>query len=177
MISMDKELWKDIPNYEGLYQVSNLGNVKSLKKELKKRQHRNGYLCVVLYKNKKAKEILIHRLVAMTFLNNKNNYECINHINGIKTDNRADNLEWCTYSHNTKEAYRNGLLKANYEVLRNNSKKLSTRVLQLDKNTKEVIKEWDSMKQAETTLNIKTHINEVISGKRKSAGGYLWEVA
>lgn len=181
-----EEIWKDIPGYEGYYQVSNLGNVKSLKRKtnnqccnkdiiLKKRKHKNGYVFAMLYKNGKSKTISIHRLVANTFLKNKNNYECINHINGIKDDNRAINLEWCTYSHNTKEAFRTGLMKPNYKVLRENSKKLSIKVLQIDKITKEIIKEWASMKEAEETLHISTHINEVISGKRKSAGGFLWK--
>lgn len=182
---MYKETWKDIEGYEGLYQVSNLGNVKSLKREtnnqnckedkiINKKLHKNGYYCSVLYKNGTPKEILIHRLVAKAFLKNTNNYECVNHINGIKTDNRATNLEWCTFSHNTKEAFRTGLMKTNYEVLRKNANAMAIKVLQIDKNTNEIIKEWNSMKEAEDTLNIKTHINEVISGKRKSAGGFLW---
>lgn len=179
------EIWKDIPNYEGLYQVSNLGRIKSLKREannqyckddtiLKVRKHKNGYCFVALYKNGKSKEISIHRIVATSFLENSNNYPSINHINGNKEDNRIENLEWCSPSHNTKEAFRIGLMKPNYKVLKENSKRLSIGVLQIDKLTKKVIKEWDSMKEAEDTLKIKTHINEVISGRRKSASGFLW---
>lgn len=183
---MYKETWEDIKNYEGLYKVSNLGNVKSLKREtnnqfckedkiLKKRKHKNGYDFVVLYKNGTSKEVSIHRLVATAFLENKNNYDCVNHINGIKNDNRVENLEWCTFSHNTKEAFKTGLMKTNYKVLKKNSEAMAIKVLQIDKNTNEIIKEWNSMKEAEDALNIKTHIYEVIGGKRKSAGGFLWK--
>lgn len=180
------EVWKDIPDYEGRYQASSLGRIKSLKREtnnqyckediiLKIKRHKNGYLFAALYKNGKQKDISIHRLVATTFLENKNNYPCINHINGNKEDNSVSNLEWCSYSHNTKEAFKTGLMKPNYKVLRENSKKSAIKVLQIDKITKKVIREWDSMKEAEDTLHITTHINEVISGRRKSAGGFLWK--
>lgn len=183
---MNKEIWKDIPDYEGLYQVSSLGNVKSLKREtnnqsckedkiLKLRLHKNGYYCIVLYKNHKSKELLVHRLVAKTFIKNKNNLPCVNHIDGNKQNNCVSNLEWCTASHNTKEAFRLGLMKPNYELLKREREKRSIPILQIDKKTDEVIKEWKSMNKAQKELNIKTKIYEVISGKRKSAGGYYWK--
>ena len=106
-----KEIWKSIPSYEGLYQASNLGNIKSLtrsgakEKILKGEMDDSGYIRVVLSKNNIKKKYKIHRLVAMAFIDNTNNYSQINHKNGIKTDNRIENLEWCTPSYNTIHSY------------------------------------------------------------------------
>ncbi len=111
------EIWKDIPNYEGLYQVSNMGRVKSLIKEwntytdrLVKRKERisNGhkgkgdYLCFVLLKNNKSKHFKVHQLVAMSFLNHVpcGHDKVVDHINGIKTDNRLENLQVITHIEN-----------------------------------------------------------------------------
>lgn len=102
-----KEIWKDIEGYEGLYQVSNLGRVKSLKREsknnknvtdriLKYKLDTYGYPTVILYKEAKAKTVKIHRLVASIFIPNTCNFIEINHKNGIKIDFRIENLEWCT---------------------------------------------------------------------------------
>lgn len=95
-----EEIWRDVPKYEGLYQVSNLGNVKSFKwnKErlLKKRLMKTGYFSVVLMKDNKRKEIYIHQLVAISFLNHKpngTNHLVVDHINNIKTDNKIENIQ------------------------------------------------------------------------------------
>lgn len=120
-----KEIWKDIKGYEGLYQVSNLGNVKSLDRIIiskdKKRNIRgrilhlsicpDGYFFCHLCKNGKDKNCKVHRLVAETFIKNPDNYPCINHIDGNKLNNKIENLEWSSYSHNVKEAFRLGLRK------------------------------------------------------------------
>ena len=128
---MNKEIWKDIPNYEGLYQASNLGRIRSLDRIRKQYNHNGiatvkykgkilkqqiksgtGYYVVRLYdNNKKSKTKLIHRLIAETFLKNENNNPVVNHIDGNKQNNMATNLEWCTQSHNVKESYRLGLQK------------------------------------------------------------------
>jgi hypothetical protein len=106
------EKWKDLPNYEGLYQVSNLGNVKSLytNKILKPSFDKFGYARFSASKNKKQKTLRIHRLVGELFVDNPLNLPQINHKDGIKNNNCSDNLEWCTDSENKKHAYREKLM-------------------------------------------------------------------
>lgn len=107
------EIWKEIPDYEGLYQISNFGNVKSLisNKILKPSKDRFGYVRFNALKNKKAKTLRIHRLV-MEIFNPIDNIMQVNHIDGNKLNNRLDNLEWCTDSENKKHAYKTGLMVA-----------------------------------------------------------------
>lgn len=104
------EVWKEIAGYEGLYEVSNLGRVKSLNHPqlfiLSPVLTVFGYHEVSLRKNGSAKIFKLHRLVATTFLENPLNKRCINHKSGVKINNAVDNIEWCTYSENTKHMYR-----------------------------------------------------------------------
>lgn len=97
------EVWKDIKGYEGLYQVSNLGNVKSIfyrNQILKQTTDRYGYKIIYLYKNKIRKTFKVHRLVATMFIDNPENKAFIDHINTVKNDNRVENLRWVTASEN-----------------------------------------------------------------------------
>jgi DNA-binding CsgD family transcriptional regulator len=107
-----EEIWKDIPNYEGYYQVSNLGRVKSFKwgkeRVLKFGLNRGGYYFVNLWKGGEAKTNSVHRLVMLAFFGESELY--VNHINGVKTDNRLENLEYCSRSENTQHAYDTGLM-------------------------------------------------------------------
>ena len=109
------EIWNSIKYYPQ-YEVSNLGNVKSLGNEftrkervLKKGITKNGYEVVVLIKDKKQKTTYVHRIVADSFLKNTDNKREVNHINGIKTDNKVSNLEWATTSENSLHAFKNNL--------------------------------------------------------------------
>lgn len=104
-----KEVWKDVVGYEGYYEVSNLGRVRSLghdawhKGKILKPSFdgKRNYLFVGLHKNGKATQRNVHRLVAETFIQNPDNLPCVNHINEVKADNRAINLEWCTVEYNS----------------------------------------------------------------------------
>lgn len=170
-----QEIWKDIKDYEGLYQVSNFGNVRSLyriENYSKYKRKRNGkilrqnttraYNYVILCKNNKTKTFRTHRLVAETFLPNSNNYPVINHIDGNKQNNRIENLEWCTYKYNIEEAYRLGLSK---------TKKINQYDLKGN-----YIKTWNSIINASKTLKIDTSaITKCCRGKRNKAGGYKWK--
>lgn len=114
---MSKSFIKDIKNYEGLYTISNKGVIRSLYtgKIIKQSLNRYGYYQVRLYKNKMYKNYTVHRLVAETFIQNIHNAESVNHIDGNKTNNKVENLEWCSPSENFKKACRAGLIaKGNF---------------------------------------------------------------
>lgn len=120
-----KETWLDIAGYEGYYQVSNFGNVKSLevtysvcntertrKSRIMAQEKRpNGYMQIGLCKGTTQKKFRIHRLVAMAFIPNPHNLPIVHHLDNIKSNNSSVNLEWCTFSKNTKHAYDMGLIK------------------------------------------------------------------
>ena len=111
---------KEVCGYEGLYLIDSLGNVVSCPRQqgsrfvnqykiLGTKINRLGYKEVALSKDGKTRTVLLHRLLALHFIDNPNNLPCVNHRNGVKTDNRLENLEWCTRSQNTKHAYENNL--------------------------------------------------------------------
>lgn len=118
-----KERWKDIEGYEGLYQISDHGRVKSLKRvvsngtsirkipETFRKIVKTEYYHIHLWKDNKYKLGIIHRLVAQAFIPNPKNKPCVNHIDGNKENNYYKNLEWCTYSENNKHSYDVGLKK------------------------------------------------------------------
>lgn len=164
-----KEIWKDIKGYEGLYQVSNMGNVKSLnyrhtgkERILRPMVIRNGYLIVTLYKNGKCKRLLVHRLVLMTFapINNMDKLD-VNHRDENKKNNNLDNLEWCDRKYNNNYGTR--------------TQKISKPVVQIDTTTNEVINVYCSSWEAKRQGFHQGNIIQCCKGKLKTHKGYKWQ--
>lgn len=187
-----EEVWKDIKGYEGLYQVSNRGRVKSLERrvvgkngnmyyyheKIKKACLMNhGYMVVDLHKNGKNKHAYIHRLIAEYFIPNPENKPQINHKNGIRHDNRIENLEWVTCYENNK--HMKEVLKTAYilppKYGKDNPK--SRRILQFTKEGK-FIKSYETLTEAERCTGAHhSNISKVALGKRNFAGGFVWKYA
>jgi len=179
------EVWKDIKGYEGLYQVSNLGRVKSLERTLTRKNgrrqtiqerilkpliRRDGYLQVVFYNsNGKSERIYIHRLICKAFHENPENKPCVNHIDENKTNNSASNLEWCTYAENINHGTRNR--RAGKAI----AKALSKPVGQYTRDGK-LIKVWQSAHEVQRQLGFyQGNISRAVLGKTKTAYGYVWK--
>ncbi len=171
------EIWKDIEDYEGIYQISNLGKLKSFKgsKEmiLNPGIKSTGYVATTLCKQS-TKYVRIHRLVANAFIPNPENKPCINHKNGIKHDNRAENLEWCTYSENMLHAYKTGLKKHHYIGKTGKDHCASRPIIQYSM-TGEKIDEHESQMNAERKTGIRhEYISRSCRGKVELSSGYIW---
>jgi hypothetical protein len=178
------EIWKEIKGFEALYEVSNLGNVKRLKgyqaqkeRHLSKINNKKDYLFVNLSKHGIKKAYYIHRLVASAFLENKKNKEEVNHINGIRGDNRLDNLEWTTRSENHFHRY-NVLKQKGVNFGKTGAANWkSKKVHQLDLNGN-FLKSYPAVMEAMRKTNInEASIRGCICGKQKTAGGYKWKYA
>lgn len=159
------EIWKAIEGYEGLYEISNYGRVKSLKRKriLKQCLTYKGYCCIGLYKNNKFKSFLVHRLVAMAFIQNPNKFPIINHKDENKANNHVDNLEWCTHKYNTN--YGTGIKRKNEKCLKP-IKCVETNII------------YSSASELKKLYGYHTGlISDVCNGKRqhKTAYGYHWE--
>ncbi len=181
------EIWKDIKGYEGLYQVSTLGRVRSFDRYVKNRMsnknikrgkvltpctNRNGYKQLNLIINTKKKPKTIHRLVAETFISNPENKPCVNHIDGNKKNNNVKNLEWVTYSENTIHALKKGL---KIPLKGMNHYKRPINQFTLDGK---FVKRWESIKQVQEEWHLKsTSISACCRGKIKTSLGYKWEYA
>ena len=184
------EEWKDIPTLEGRYQASSKGRIRSLdmitnngtqlrKGKIRKlNKDKYGYFHVSIIQDGKTKFPFVHRLVAMTFIPNPNNYPQINHKDECKENNCIENLEWCDANYNTNYGTRNIRTSESLEKLnlhRNNA----IPILQIDKKTKQIIKTYKSIDEAVEINGFPTrsHISECCSEKpkRKSAYGFIWK--
>lgn len=160
------EIWKSIKGYENLYEVSNIGNVRNKKNKVLKVKNinSNGYYRVELWKKNKKRNVLIHRLVAETFIPNLNNLPCINHIDMNRKNNCVSNLEWCTQKMNMKFA----------SLFSDNFKQRNKIIIQYDLNGN-YLNEYKNINQASEINKInKGNICSCCKNIRKQAGGYIW---
>lgn len=211
------EEWRDIEGYEGLYQISNLGRVKSLEridgnnhpvkeKIIKPYKTIGGYIQICLWKNGKVKHFQIHRLVAQAFIPNPNNLPECNHKDENPLNNCADNIEWCDHKYNINYGTRTEKASEKMKghiVLQETRKKIgeaqkgkklseehknilskaltnrsdqSKPVLQIDKNTGQIIMEFPSAREVERQFGYSYgNISQCCNGKRKQAYGYKWQ--
>lgn len=194
----EKEIWKDIEGYEGLYQVSNFGRIKSLKdnhgntreKILKLWKEKDGYLQVFLCKNGKGKTCTVHRLVANAFIENPNNLPMINHKDENKTNNCVENLEWCDAKYNNNYGtviqrrvantdYKAIAAKIDYKAKVANTdykaivEKTSKQVYQYSLDLK-LIKIWESTAECGRNGYNFGHVASCCRGERKTHKGYIW---
>ena len=172
-IAIESEIWKEIADFP-CYFVSNLGRVKSEKTRrygssfiMKTNYDRDGYLMLVLCKDNKKYTRHVHRLVAATFIENQSHLPCINHIDENKTNNRCDNLEWCTVAYNN--CYNNGYYR------RGEKRRKPINQFSLDGL---LIKTWSCRSEIERELGFSGgNISSVCAGKRKKANGFIWKFA
>lgn len=184
MAKVGCEVWKPIKGYEGLYEVSNLGRVRSLDrvgfqrhwqggqsrylhkgKVLKPCKRPNGYMCISLKKDGVLKTHSIHRLVALHFIPRIEGKNCINHLDANPKNNNVSNLEWCTQSENIQYAYDHGTKTPPHQRI----------IGQYDMDGN-LLKVWNSEAEIERKLHVhQANIYKVCSGKRKTAGGFRWQ--
>lgn len=186
---LPNEEWRDVVGYEGLYQVSNLGRVKSLSrrivykdgreynypsKVMKNQKVGTGYRSVTLYGVNGKKQYSVHRLVAETFIPNPNNLSDVNHKDGCKTNNILSNLEWLSRSDNQKHAYKNGL---NWVHMDEAIKECSRPVLQFTPDGKLVAEYPSTMEASRITNYTQSRIATYCRGENKrflTYKGYIW---
>lgn len=175
-----KEIWKDIHDYEGLYQASSLGRIRSVDryvtqkgrgkaftglrkgKIIKQRLQNSGYFVVWLSKQGKVRALTVHRIIATTFIDNPENMGDVNHKDGDRKNNCVSNLEWCTRSQNIKHSYE----KLNHKI---NGKPV--RCIELGSA-------YSSAAEASRQMGINASgISNAASGRTKTSGGYKWEWA
>ena len=172
------EVWKDIKDYEGIYQVSNRGNIRSLDREvvysngtvrnhkgveMKPSIDKDGYLRVNLSRNGKKSRFFIHRLVGMAFIPNEEDKPAINHKDGVKDNNEVSNLEWATHSENVTHAFETGLNTPH-------DGGTSIPVNKVDKYTNKIIKKYTSISSASRDTG--HSIQRIIANANTESGSY-----
>ena len=191
---MNKEIWKDVKDYEGLYQVSNLGRVKRLEwkrfslgkwqtikeKVLKQTIGTTGYWHISLNKNGSHNTYKVHRLVARAFIPNPDNLPCINHKDNNPLNNKVENLEWCTYKYNNnykdhnKKLSQSRLGKKASDETRQKLRDSNPKMLSVQCIETEII--YKSINEASRKTRVDASaISKVCKGKYKTAGGFHWK--
>ena len=183
---LPKQIWRDIPNYEGLYQVSNTGRVRSLNykhtgktKVLKLcTNKKDGYKRAMLFKNGKYKVYLVHRLVAQAFIPNPNNYPIINHKDENPSNNYYENLEWCTYEYNNNYGGKNERVSKSRKGKCKGVNNYQTKPVLMFTLDGEFIRKFNCITEANEFLGKDKHnrnISMCTRGKNKTAWGYKWK--
>lgn len=179
---MEEEIWKSVEGFEGYYEVSNMGRVKSLARIIS-RKHGGpivlddkfingeltiwGYRAVTLYKPEFRARRPIHRLVAKAFVPNPLGYKQVNHKNEIKTDNRASNLEWCDARYNINY----GTAPIRRAIKR------GVPVVQMEMNGNVIARYYGLMEASRITGVARENIGKCCRGERHMAGGFKWKYA
>lgn len=182
---MNNEVWKDIPKYEGIYQASSLGRIRSIDRFdgrnhwikgviMSPSRNRNGYWGIRLFKEGRGKSFMLHRLIASAFLGEEPRLD-VNHKDGDKSNNSIVNLEWCTRAENLHHAYtvlgRSGVCKGKLGA----QNKLSKPIDMFSLNG-EFIRTFAGANEASRVMNIQqSEISKTAYGKRNHAGGYKWK--
>ncbi len=180
------EVWKDIPGYEGFYQASSFGRIRSVDRTiqcadsirtykgriLKPDKKKNGYLEVALNKQGNRKQHLVHRLVAITFIDNPKGLLVVNHKDEDKENNSIGNLEWCSQSYNNNygEGHQNRRINSPIGVI----KKLAKPVVQYSLDGDFIAEYYSAMEAGRQTGVSQGGISECCNGKQKTAYGYIW---
>ena len=170
-----EEIWKDIPGYDGWYQVSNIGRVKSYKygkEQILKPYDLKGYNRIALCVDDKRKHILVHRLVAETFIPNPLNLPCINHRNEIKTDNSVYNLEWCDHKYNN--SYGTHGLKISNKLKGRKNSWLAKTVLQYTLDG-QLVREWSSTRECGRNGFDQGAVSKCCRGEIKQYKGFIFK--
>jgi hypothetical protein len=184
----EPEIWKDIDGYDGFYQVSSWGRIKSLgrwvackggqkfnKERIRKDCNSHGYRNITLCKENKSHSFLLHIVVANAFVENPENLPQVNHLDGDKTNNYYKNLEWCTGSENMQHAADNGLLNLTWVGKSYEKHPKSKPIVQYDLSDS-MIRNWASATEAANKLGMhRPNINACLLGRQKTAFGYKWK--
>lgn len=178
-----KEVWKDVKGYEGLYQVSNFGRIKSMPKSnrlrtiiMKPKNRKDGYLTVALFSGNKYNHLYVHRIVAEAFILNECGGKEINHIDGNKKNNNVCNLEWVTRKQNLEHAVKNGLRDPAPMKGKTGEKcKTSKYISQYDLSGN-LIKNWIGIAEAARHLKCNAcSISACLTNRTKTCKGFVWK--